>query len=75
MGLIAVLQTDCVLCEAQSESLYIIEISVFNGLKAFTKHEQERQCAYKRTTAARSRNHFCHGKAIIVKYSERVSLD
>jgi len=60
------MQTDCVLCEVQTESLYIIEMSVFNGLKAFTKREKDRQCVYKRTNEARSRDHFCPGKAIIV---------
>jgi hypothetical protein len=58
-GMTAVFQTDCVLCDVQTESLYIIEMSVFKGLKAFTKHEKDRQGSYKHTTEAHSGNHFC----------------
>ena len=38
------------------------------------KLQQERQCAYKRNCEARSRNRCCCGKAIIITYSECVSV-
>ena len=34
---------------------------------------RDRQCKYKLKTEARSRNHFCRGKAISITYSECVS--
>jgi hypothetical protein len=33
-----------------------------------------RQCTYKRKNEARSRNHSCRGKAIIITYSDYVSV-
>jgi hypothetical protein len=36
--------------------------------------KQGRQCTKKRNTEARSNNHFCLGKAIIISYSEYVPL-
>ena len=37
-------------------------------------HQQDRQCTYKSTIRARSRNHVCSGKAISITYSECVAL-
>ena len=36
--------------------------------------EHDRKCTYKRDTEARSRTHFCRGKAISNTYSECVSV-
>jgi len=38
-------------------------------------HQQDRQCTHKRTIRARSRNHFCSGKAINITHFECVSVD
>ena len=37
--------------------------------------EKDRQCAYTRKNAERSRNQCCHGNAISIKYSVCVSAD
>jgi hypothetical protein len=42
----------------------------YNPIAAEENHKQNRQCKIK----ARSRNHFCHGKAISVIYSECACL-
>ena len=36
--------------------------------------EKQLQCTYKRNIEARSRSHFCRGKAIIITYSDCVYL-
>ena len=37
-------------------------------------HKQDRQCTYKHTIRARSRNHLCSGKATSITYFECVSV-
>jgi hypothetical protein len=41
----------------------------------WTENKQDRQCAYKRNTEARSRKRSCHGQAVNVTYSECVLED
>ena len=44
-----------------------------NFLYRITK-KKHRQCTYKRNNGARSRYHFCRGKAISITYTERGSV-
>jgi len=62
------------LCSLWGTNWIFIHNWDFKGLKAFTKHEKDRQGSYKGTNEARSGNHFWRAKAIIVIYSECVSV-
>ena len=49
-------------------------ICIVTHLHVAVNNKQDRQCVYKRNTEARSRINCCRGKAIIIAYSECVSV-
>ena len=50
------------------------ELHIQDSRFAASRRKQDRQCTYKRNIEALSRNYYCPGKALIITYSERVSV-